>query len=98
MTFLRMRAAQRGCLHRADFPALDKALGHACTVTINLVEHLVDRLLEDVTDGRHETLDEAIAARLNTVQVTVWRDPDSRLRPGFRSPGGERSAVCFGGP
>ncbi len=48
----------------------------SCTVTLDLVEHLVDRLLEDVTDGRHESLDEAIAARLNPVQVTVWREPE----------------------
>lgn len=93
MTFLRLQASQRGCLHRGDFQAIDKALGHAysldygdptvgrsgmvtCTVTLDLVEHLVDRLLEDVTGGRHETLDEAIAARLNPVQVTVWREPE----------------------
>lgn len=47
-----------------------------CTVTLDLVEHLVDRLLEDVTDGKHETLDEAVAARLNPVQVTVWQEPE----------------------
>lgn len=47
----------------------------SCTVTLDLVEHLVDRLLEEVTDGRHDTLDEAVAARLNPVQVTVWREP-----------------------
>jgi hypothetical protein len=92
-TFLRLEASQQGCLHRRDFEAIDKALGHAdwrdradptvgrtgtvtCTVTLDLVEHLVDRLLEDITDGRHETLDEAIAARLNPVQVTVWREPE----------------------
>ncbi len=92
-TFLRLEASRRGCLHRDDFRAIDKALGCAyslddadprpgrtgmvtCTVTLDLVEHLVDRLLEDVTDGKHETLDEAVAARLNPVQVTVWREPD----------------------
>ncbi len=47
----------------------------SCTVTLDLVEHLVDRLLEEVTDGRHDTLDQAVAARLNPVQVTVWREP-----------------------
>lgn len=47
-----------------------------CTVTLDLVEHLVDRLLESVIDGTFETLDQAIAARLNPVRVTVWREPD----------------------
>lgn len=94
-TFLRLEASQRGCLHHADFQAIDKALGHSdsqdyadptrgrtgmvtCTVTLDLVEHLVDRMLEDVTGGSHESLDEAIAARLNPVQVTVWREPEER--------------------
>ena len=57
-------------------PALGRAGMVTCTVTLDLVEHLVDRLLEDVTDGKHETLDEAVAARLNPIQVTVWREPD----------------------
>lgn len=58
-----------------------------CTVTLDLVEHLVDRLLEEVTEGRHETLDEAIAARLNPVQVTIWREPDDHwdYRGGWRA-------------
>lgn len=46
-----------------------------CAVTLDLVEHFVDRLLEEVAQGKHETLDEAVAARLNPVQVTVWREP-----------------------
>lgn len=57
-------------------PALGRTGMVTCTVSLDLVEHLVDRLLEGVTDGRHETLDEAIAARLNPVQVTVWREPE----------------------
>ncbi|WP_162891223.1 hypothetical protein [Aeromicrobium sp. A1-2] len=93
MTFLRLQARAHGCLRRADFEAIDKALGSAnrydrsepvanrsgyttCTVTLDLVEHLVDRLLEDVTDGRQESFDAAVAARLNPVPTTVWMEPE----------------------
>jgi hypothetical protein len=57
-------------------PPLGRTGMVTCTVTLDLVEHLVDRLLEGVTNGKHETLDEAVAARLNPVQVTVWREPE----------------------
>lgn len=46
-----------------------------CTVTLHLVEHFLDQLLEEVSTDKHQTVDEAIAARLNPVQVTVWREP-----------------------
>jgi hypothetical protein len=46
------------------------------TVTLDLVEHLVDRMLEDIEEGRYTTLDEAVAARINPVKVEVWRDPE----------------------
>jgi hypothetical protein len=59
-------------------PAAGRVGMVTCTVTLDLVEHLVDRLLEDVTDGKHETLDDAVAARLNPIQVTVWREPEHR--------------------
>jgi hypothetical protein len=60
----------------SDRPPAGRSGTVRCSVTLDLVEHLVDRLLEDITDGRYETLDQAIAARLNPVKVTVWRDPD----------------------
>lgn len=46
-----------------------------CSVTLHLIEHLVDRLLAEVEQGHHESLDEAIAARINPVQRTVWEEP-----------------------
>jgi hypothetical protein len=98
-TFLRLRATQQGCFYRHDFARIDKALGSAyahdhgrpvrrgdkvtCTVTVELLDRLVDALLEQVTRGEHESLDEAVAARLNPVQVTYWEEPDQRLPHGW---------------
>ncbi|WP_159538815.1 hypothetical protein [Aeromicrobium sp. 9AM] len=73
-------AIERALGHAYSQDYADRTAGRAgmvtCTVTLDLVEHLVDRLLEGVTEGRYETLDEAISARLNPVQVTVWREPE----------------------
>lgn len=68
LTFLRLRAQQAGCFRRDDFTLASKALGHysaydhkplpgrtgtvSCTVTLDLVEHFMDRLLEEVTEER----------------------------------------------
>jgi hypothetical protein len=57
-------------------PARPRSGTVRCSVTVDLEQHLVDQVLRDVTDGRHETFDEAIAARLNPVQVTYWSYPD----------------------
>lgn len=68
-------ALRRANQYSGDHPIANRDGKVTCSVTVDLVEHLVDRMLEDIAGGRHESLDEAIAARINPVQVTVWRDP-----------------------
>lgn len=79
--FIRIKAMEQGCFRSGDFRMLDRALGRAyqldhdtrwrdttmvaCAVTIELREHLVDVLLDEVTQGRYATFDEAVAASLN---------------------------------
>lgn len=70
------KALGRAYAYDYESPATGRTGTVSCTVTLDLVQHLVDRLLEQITDGRYDTLDDAIAARINPVQVTEWRDPD----------------------
>ncbi len=98
-SFLRLRAMQQGCFRRDDFAPIDRVLGHAygldygapvrrgdtvtCTVTVELLDRLVDALLEQVTRGEHETFDQAVAARLNPVRVSYWQEPEQDLPHGW---------------
>ncbi|MFI5428232.1 hypothetical protein [Aeromicrobium sp. UC242_57] len=47
-----------------------------CTLTLDLRERLLDSLLDEVNEHQHESIEAAVAARLNPVPVTVWMDPD----------------------
>lgn len=68
-------ALRRAHHYPSDHPVVNRDGKVACSVTLDLVEHLVDRMLEEIGEGRFETLEEAIEARINPVQVTVWTDP-----------------------